>query len=100
MTHQRKRDIFLDGKRIIECRVLEEETDLFANLVQFICLEPYNLFSVDFDRPRIRRLKTDNQLQEHAFPGTALSKHREGLGLAHLEADSIQNGLLPERFVQ
>src|SRR5438445_277847 len=59
-----------------------------------------HLGSVDTDGSRVRRLKADEQLQEHALARSALAEHSQRLGVSHLKIDSIQDSLLAECLAQ
>src|SRR5438445_5526633 len=59
-----------------------------------------HLSSVDTDGSRVRRLKADEQFQEHALARSALAEHSQRLGASHLKIDPIQDSLLAECFAQ
>jgi hypothetical protein len=73
--------ILLHGQRVVECRILEEESDLLPDFVQLRALQAGDFLSVDANRPRVGLLQSDDQFQQHALARATLSQDGYGLAL-------------------
>ncbi len=55
---------------------------------------------MDTDRTGVGFLQADDEPQQYAFAGTAAPQHSQGLAAFHGKADSVQDLLTSEGFIQ
>src|ERR1700681_2544156 len=100
MTFEREGHVLFDGQRVVERRVLEEESDLLPDFVQLWTREAADFLSVDANGHRGGRLQSDDHFQPHTLARATPSKDRQGLTMRPFQIDSVQHCLLAERLAQ
>ncbi len=91
MVLQGKCHILCNSERIVERRMLKEETHLLSDCSQLIESQAGNVLAVYANGTGVRFLETDDESQQHALTCSASPKHGEGLAAAHTQADSIEH---------
>ena len=79
---------------------MEDVADVGAELRQLLPLELAHVLAIHDHRAAIRLDQADDVLEEDALAGARGTQQGDGLALAHLEVDPVQDHLLPECLVQ
>src|ERR1700679_3127304 len=100
MMFKGKGDVLTNSQRIVECRMLEKESHLFADLPHFIHRPGSNFFVVDPHRAIVRVNEANDDAQKNTFSGAAASQNGERLSAIDRKRDPVQDLLQPEALVQ
>ncbi len=91
--------VLLDGERIVKRCLLKQESHLLSDFAHAVQRETCDVLAMNANRSGVRRFESNDEPQQHAFPGAAASEYGQGFPLIHAQADSVENLVAPEGLV-
>src|SRR3984957_873946 len=100
MPLQRKRHILRHSQRVVEGRVLEQETHLDPHSIHLVQAETGDFLPLNADGTGIRMIKPYDQFQQNTLPSATATQNGKRLPANDRQTNSVQNMLCAKRFVE